>query len=592
MGSKSGDGSYLVFDIDDSVTRAVLIERKGIGYGILGIAEATTTIDHPDLDVTVGAEKAANILGQIVNKELWSGGRPSKAFRFLCSSCTSGGLHMMVAGVVAKISAESAQRAALGAGALLTDVFSLDYPHPDFEIVEIMRDMKPDMFLLAGGTDGGAVKQVVDIAKLVITADVRPRFGAQYKLPIIYGGNIEVRTQILDGLPAEKYAVKVVDNVRPVIERENLGPAREAIYDSFMEHVIIHSPGFNKLVTWVDESIVPTQAAIGRILYAYATEKQVNLVAVDVGGITTDVYSIYDGVFNRSLNADIGLTYGIGNVMKMTGVQNLLRWIPKEISERDLRNIIANLMILQPTSLTPEQALVQQAAAREAISLALEHHKGIASRLKGLSVRRTVGDIFLQAMPEPLTKVDMARTQVVVGRGKVFTQRNDLEAALLLLDALQPEGITELMVDRLNVMPHLGMLLKENPSAVVQLFSKECLLRLGTCVALRGKARRGEAAMKVRVTRADGVVTQVDINFGELKAIPLSSRETVKLEVSSKRLFVGEGKGKTLEASVRGGEVGLILDARGRPLNIPTEKRILANWMNSLTPKQGSADRS
>lgn len=498
----------------------------------------------------------------------------------------------MVAGVVATISAESAQRAALGAGALLTDVFSLDYPHPDFEVVEIMRAMKPDMFLLAGGTDGGAVKQVLDMGRLIVTADVRPRFGSQYKLPVIYGGNIDARKQVLDSLSEEKYAVKTVDNVRPVIERENLGPAKEAIYDSFMEHVIIHSPGYNKLVTWVDEPIVPTQAAIGNILYAYATERKVNLLAVDVGGATTDVYSIYDGVFNRSLNADIGLTYGIGNVMKMAGVQNIMRWIPKETSETDLRNIIGNLMILQSNSSTPDEALVQQAAVREAIRLAVENHKGIATRLKGLSVRRTIGDIFLQTMPEPLTHLDMARTQVVIGRGKAFTQNQVTEAWLLLIDALQPEGITEIMIDRLNLMPHLGMILKESPDAAVQILSRECLLRLGTCVAPRGRAKRGELAMKIRMTKADGVVTEDEVSFGELKTLQLTSGETAKLEVSSKRLDIGKSRGKTLEADVVGGEVGLILDARGRPLSVPTEKRILAKWMDSLTPKQESAARN
>lgn len=592
MGSDSKSQSYLVFDLDDSLTKAVLIETTDEGYKVCGMAEATTTVDSPNLDVTVGVEKAARILGHVAGEELWVNDLPSKAHRFLCSSCTSGGLHMMVAGVVATISAESAQRAALGAGALLTDVFSMDYPHPDFEIVEIMRDMKPDMFLLAGGTDGGAVKQVLDMGRLIVTADVRPRFGSQYKLPVIYGGNIDARKQVLASLSEEKYAVKTVDNVRPVIERENLGPAKEAIYDSFMEHVIIHSPGYNKLVTWVDEPIVPTQAAIGNILYAYATERKVNLLAVDVGGATTDVYSIYNGVFNRSLNADIGLTYGIGNVMKMAGVQNIMRWIPKETTERDLRNIIGNLMILQSNSSTPDKALVQQAAAREVIRLAVENHKGIATRLKGLSVRRTIGDIFLQTMPEPLTHLDMARTQVVIGRGKAFTQNQVTEAALLLMDALQPEGITEIMIDQLNLMSHLGMILKENPNAAVQILSRECLLRLGTCVAPRGRAKSGELAMKIRMTKADGVVTEDEVSFGELKTLQLSSGETAKLEVSSKRLDVGRGRGKRLAADIVGGEIGLIMDARGRPLNVPTEKRILAKWIDSLTPKQESAARN
>jgi len=573
--------SYLILDIDDLFTKAVLIEKTDRGYGIRGMSQGPTTVDLPNLDVTIGVEDTVKDLSESTSRQLWGTDGPLKTSRLLCSSSTGGSLYMMVAGVISMISAESAQRAALGAGALLVDVFSKDYPRPDYEMVETMRNMRPDIFLLAGGTDGGAVLQVLDMTHLISTADVRPRFGSEYKLPVIFAGNVEARKPVTDILSTERYAVKTVDNVRPVIDRENLGPAKEAIYDSFMQHVIIHSPGYSKLVDWVDEPIVPTQAAIGKILYAYATERQVNLLAVDVGGATTDVYSIYDTVFNRSLNADIGLTYGINNILKIAGVQNVMRWIPTEMGEKEVRNIIGNLMILQPVSLTSDEALVQQAAAREAIRLAVENHKGIASRLKGVSLKRTVADIFIQSVES--TYLNMMRTQVAIGRGRIFAQSNIAEATMLLLDALQPEGVTEILIDRASVMPHLGMLLKENSEAAVQILSKECLLRIGTCIAPRGRANRKQVAMTVRMTRTDGTTTEETVSFGELKALSLGQGETARLQVIPRRRFdVGGGKGKELEAKVSGGELGLILDARGRPLNVPTEKNVLAKWMETL----------
>jgi uncharacterized protein (TIGR01319 family) len=489
---------------------------------------------------------------------------------------------MMVAGITEMISTESAERAALGAGALLVDVFSRSDPRPDFEIIERMRSMKPDMFLLAGGTDGGAVNQVLDMAHLISVADVKPRFGSEFKLPVIFAGNVEARKPVSDTLSERKYATKAVDNVRPIIERENLGPAKEAIYDSFMQHVIIHSPGYSRLMHWVGEPLVPTQAAIGNILYAYASKRQVNLLTVDVGGATTDVYSVYNGIFNRSLNADIGLTYGISNIMKVTGVQNIMRWLPKEMSEREVRNIIGNMMIRDSASLTSNETLIQQAAAREAIRMAVESHKGIASRLKGLQVRRTVADIFNQAL-EP-TYLDMMKTQVVIGRGKIFAGSQINEAALLLLDALQPEGVTEMMIDRLSLMPHLGMLSKLNPAAATQLLSEECLLRLATCVAFRGRSGRAETAMRIRMVRSDGAAFEDDVSFGELRVLPLGSGETAGLEVMPKKGFdVGCGRGKQLKMDVNGGEIGVILDTRGRPLGLPREKDVLVKWMESLT---------
>jgi len=578
---------YLIFDIDDSLTRAVLIEKTNGEYKILGMEQAPTTIDPPTLDVTIGVEKTAKGLGRKTGRSLWEAAGPSKAYQVLCSSNTGGGLYMMVAGVIGIISAESAQRAALGAGALLIDVFSKTDPRPDFEMIEKMRSLKPDMFLLAGGTDGGAVEQVLDMTTLISTADVKPRFGSEFKLPLIFAGNIEAREKVSNALSKEKYGIRTVDNVRPVIERENLGPAKEAIYDSFRQHVIIHSPGYDKLVKWLDQTIVPTQAAIGNILYAYALEKQVNLLAVDVGGATTDVYSVYNGNFNRSLNADVGLTYGVSNVMKLAGIQNIMRWIPKEMTEREARNIIGNLMVLQPSSLTHDETLVQEAAAREAIRLAVENHKGMASRLKGVRITRTVADIFGQSL-EP-TYLNMLKTQLVIGRGRIFTQNQTGEATILLLDALQPEGVTEMMIDRLDIMPHLGMLLKTNPDAAKQILTKECLYRLGTCLAPKGRSRQGEMAMMVQVTKIDGTVTENEVRFGELKTIAVGNGETAKVSVTPRRgLDIGEGRGKKLETSVIGGELGLILDARGRPLNVPTQKDVLVEWAKSLTHEHES----
>lgn len=587
MGADLRNEPCLVLDIDDSLTKAVLIDKTEQGYAIKGTSQTSTTVDPPNLDVTIGAEKAAKDLGRSVGKALWAADGPSKGLRFLCSSSTGGSLYMMVAGITSMISAESAQRAALGAGALLIDVFSKDYPRPDYEMVERMRSMKPDIFLLAGGTDGGAVQQVLDMARLIKTADVRPRFGSKYKLPMIYAGNIEIRNQVSETLSEERYATKAVDNVRPAVERENLGPAKEAIYDSFMEHVIVHSPGYSKLVSWVDEPIIPTQAAIGKILYAYALERQVNLLAVDVGGATTDVYSIYHSVFNRSLNADIGLTYGISNIAKMAGIEKVMRWIPKEMSEREVRNIIGNMMVQQPPSLTSDEILVQQAAAREAMRLAVENHKEIASRLKGVSVRRDIGDIFSQAFES--TYLDMMKTQVVLGRGRVFTQNQTTEATILLLDALQPQGVTEMMIDRLGVMPHLGMLLKESPQGAVQLLSRECLLKLGTCLAPKGRGNRSGVAMWIRMTKADGTTTEDEARFGELRTLALGNGDRARLEVTPRRgLDVGRGNGRRLEVDVVGGELGLIVDARGRPLEVPAEKHLLAKWGKSLTPNQQS----
>jgi len=561
----SEDESYLIVDIDSRNTKAVLVERAEGGYRLGGVSETMTTMEAPVLDVAVGVKTALAELESSMGKKVLEGDRPSAAHHFMASSSTGGGLHMVVGGVMSIISGESAQRAALGAGALLMDQFSKDDARPYFEKIARLRSLKPDIMLMAGGTDGGAVAQVLEMAELVNTADVKPRFGEEYQLPFIYAGNVEIRDRVKKVLGEEHYATKMVENVRPVISKENLGPAREGIYDAYMEHVIVHSPGYDELIRWTEDPLLPTQAAVGKLLYAYAEARAVNLIGVDVGGETTDVYSVFNGIFNRSLNADIGITYGVMNIVKETGLGNVMRWLPPDMDEREVRNTVGNMMLHEYGSLSPDQKTVQAAVVREAVRLGMDKHKDIASRLKGTLVGRTLSDMFDQALET--TIIDLSKTHVVVGKGRVFRDQTALESTMILVDSLEPMGVTEIMVDRSSVMPHLGSLVGVNHDAALQILVEESLTSLATCASPRGNAREGEEAVTLHMT-LDGSEKVESVKVGDIRIVLLGVNEEAEATfIPHRRLDLGAGKGKQVKRQVTGGEVGLILDARGRPLN-------------------------
>ncbi len=590
MNQEGRAGSYLIVDVDDAFTRAILVESSDGRYVVKGMGEAGTTVEPPDLDVTVGVKNAISELEESTGLRLMPRFGIVKERReaagdvnlYLCSSSSGGGLHMMVAGLIGMMSAESAQRAALGAGAFLLNLFSIDDGRQKYERVERMRSLRPDIFLLAGGTDGGNVKQVVEMSEVIRTADVKPRFGAEFKLPVIYAGNVEIRKEVAEVLAEDQYAIKMVDNVRPILEKENLGPAREGIYDAFMEHVIVHSPGYDKLIEWIDEAIIPTQAAIGEILYAYAKEQGANLIGIDVGGATTDVYSVFNGIFNRSLNADFGMSYGICNIMKEAGVENILRWIPVEIDENEVRNIIGNMMIHLAEPRSKEELLVQHAVAREAIRLGMVHHKTIATRLRGVHIIRTISDMFEQDVEKTLIK-NMMKINMIVGKGRVLSSSPRMEqAALILIDSLQPEGITDVMLDKPGIMPHLGMLSKVKREAALDILTRDCLSKLGTCITPKGVAKEGEEVMRVLMRRSDGTEVKERATYGELKTLPLEVNEIAEVEIlPTKRFDVGNGRGKSLKTSVTGGIMGLIIDARGRPMAL-SEREGLGKWAKAL----------
>ena len=137
---------------------------------------------------------------------------------YVSTSSAGGGLQMMVTGVVANMTGESAERAALGAGAIVMDVVASNDKRMNHEKIERIRELRPDMILMAGGVDGGTIKHVVEMAELVSAADPRPRLGAAYKLPIIFAGNQskEATRNLLC-----KVELIITENIRPQFENEN-----------------------------------------------------------------------------------------------------------------------------------------------------------------------------------------------------------------------------------------------------------------------------------------------------------------------------------------------------------------------------------
>ena len=174
-------------------------------------------------------------------------------------------LQMMVAGVVKTMSGESAERAALGAGSIVMDIIASNDGRLPHEKIKRIRELRPDMILLSGGIDGGTVSHVVELAEILAAANPQPRLGQDYKLPVIYAGNKDAKDKIEDTL-GEKVDLDLVENIRPVLEQENLEPSRDKIHDLFMEHVMQQAPGYKKLMSWTDAPIMPTPGAVGSLI--------------------------------------------------------------------------------------------------------------------------------------------------------------------------------------------------------------------------------------------------------------------------------------------------------------------------------------
>jgi uncharacterized protein (TIGR01319 family) len=592
-------------DCGSTTTKAILIEYVNGEYRLLTRGEAPTTVEAPFEDVTMGVLNAVAELEELSGRKILdengkfispANGKVGTDV-YISTSSAGGGLQMMVAGVVRSMTAESAERAALGAGAIVMDVISSNDKRLPHQQIERIRHLRPDMILLSGGIDGGTTTHVVELAELIGAADPRPRLGTGYKLPIIYAGNKDAASAVKDTL-SEKVDLRVVDNLRPVLERENLGPAREEIHELFMEHVMAQAPGYKKLMSWADAPIMPTPGAVGLIIQTIAEIYKIEAVGVDIGGATTDVFSVFrpdqkTPVFNRTVSANLGMSYSISNVFAEATLPMVMRWVPFPMDERDLRNRVKNKMI-RPTTIpqSMEELIFEQAIAREALRLAFVQHKSFATVLKGVQQQRTIADAFEQSA-SGATIVNMMTLDMLIGSGGVLSHApRRQQSALMMIDSFLPEGVTRLAVDSIFMMPQLGVLTEVQPKAATEVFEKDCLIHLGTCVAPSGTTKKPGPVMKYSIELPTGTVSGT-LNHLEMKLFKLGIQENglpikVKATFEPERNYdLGAGKGVKVDKELHGGVVGIILDGRGRPFDLSSlseAERVsyLKTWIKEL----------
>lgn len=593
--------SILATDCGSTTTKAILIEYIDGEYRLSYRGEAPTTVEAPFEDVTMGVLNATMEIEELSGRKLLEGNNiitPQKdnvgADIYISTSSAGGGLQMMVAGVVKSMTGESAERAALGAGSIVMDVLASNDGRKPHEKITRIRQLRPDMILLSGGIDGGTTKHVVELAEILAAANPQPRLGQNYKLPVIYAGNKKATPDIKQTL-GQLTDLDVTENIRPVLEQENLKPSRDKIHDLFMEHVMQQAPGYKKLMSWTDAPIMPTPGAVGALIEMVAQKENISVVGVDIGGATTDIFSVFQKQFNRTVSANLGMSYSICNVLAETTLPNVLRWVPFDIDQKELINRIGNKMI-RPTTVPQslEELVIEQAIAREALRLSFIQHKSFAVNLKGVQKERTISDAFEQS-DSGQSLVNMMELDLIIGSGGVLSHAPRREqSAKMLIDSFLPEGITAVAVDSIFMMPQLGVMAnieKENLSeqariAALEVFEKDCLIRLGTCIAPVGNLEGNTNILSISLEFENSDKKEINLNHGELIRIEAGYEEIKATLTPVKGVDVGAGAGEPINTTIFGGQVGIILDGRGRPLHIDSEssKRIsdLKNWSEAF----------
>ena len=335
--------SILIADCGSTTTKVLLFEKDNNIFSLKEQSESPTTVEEPYNDVTVGLLNAFIEIERKSKRKLLKNNSLILPQRnehgvdlFMSTSSAGGGLQILVAGVVKNMTAKSAEKAALGAGAIILDILSSEENDDDYKTVKKLQTLKPDMILMGGGTEGGTVLHLKELSHILQKADLKPRFKTNNKIPLIFAGNSEARNDITNILN-NQYTIKCIDNIRPSMDTENIRPAKIEILNLFMNHVIKQAPGFNKLKKLTNISVLPTPAAVSNIIKNFSETKKQSVLCIDIGGATTDVFSYINNKMNRTVSANLGMSYSISNIFAYKSYNDIKRWLPFKTNKEDLQ---------------------------------------------------------------------------------------------------------------------------------------------------------------------------------------------------------------------------------------------------------------
>lgn len=454
--------NVLLVDFGSTYTKVTAVDLDS--ERILGHAQSWTTVDS---DISTGLEKAMELLFRETGKLEFE-------HSYACSSA-AGGLRMLVSGLVPALTAEAARRASLGAGAKIVRTYAYELTEEDgAEIVAA----KPDIFLLAGGIDGGNRECILHNAKILAAA------GGDF--PIIIAGNRNAAAEcerILAGRELFRCA-----NVMPKLGELKVDEVQECIRSVFLRN-IVKAKGLDKAQRIIDSVAMPTPSAVMEAirLLSEGTEHEKGigeLVALDVGGATTDVYSVSKGeptrvntimkglpesFVKRTVEGDIGMRYSVHGILETAGAESLAALSGLSVEEVG-RRCDALRADTEAVPQTKEDADMDFALASGAALAAMERHAGHIEE-----AYTALGRTFLQ------TGKDLGKVErfILTGGSLIHTDRARQIAAHALANPLEPMSLrpqrAEVLVDRRYILSAMGLLSLHEPDIALRIIKKELI---------------------------------------------------------------------------------------------------------------------
>jgi hypothetical protein len=596
MTTISNQQAALLAEIGSVTTRVTLVDTVDGETRLVGQAEVPSTIEPPFEDALAGIIAAAEQIGELTGRRLVDGGRlviPQTNERdgvgsVAAITSAAGQMGVVIAAVAADVSARSALRASRATYTTTLQVVTLDDATRLDEAqdvtwierqVQALTGMDPDVAIIAGGLEEGAEDALVRLAHIIgltaLTAQVDAEGQQRQDVrarPVIYAGNSTARERVIEALSG-RAELTVVDNIRPALDAERLTACRQEIERLYDERLLPGLPGVANIERLRGAKLRTSCDAHGLMARFVAERYRRSVLALDVGSEHTTAHLASPGSYSPAVVGGAGVGHGLGALLSERGVAAIGRWLPFVLSERELTHRLLN-RLLRPgvPPITREDLLLEQAVAREALGLAVES--------------------LLDERP------DASYDLVIAGGGALAHAPHPGIAALTILDALQPTAESsvlaiELHLDTLGLLGACGALAYTDPDGAITLFERDLLRNtpLATCVVTLGDGRAGEPAIEAelaitgggtqRMTVAHGQVGRLELPPGRTGQITLRPAGGVRIGRNATGAEVASE-----QAAIKGSALGVVIDARGRPLRLPAysaeRQQALWGWLTAL----------
>lgn len=574
------DNSLLAVDVGAVTTRAAYFDIVEGQYRFIGMGRCPTTNFGATRNLVLGVQLAIENLQSLIGKQLMD-----EEGRLLIPSQPDGSgvdgmvttfsvgapIKTLVIGLLPEVSLKSIEKLAHTTYARVVDSISLNDPRRLDEQVNAIIRHSPELVLIAGGVDGGASHSINHLIETVgLSAYLMPD---GQRPAMLYAGNRALVGEIRAALSKIVSELVICPNVRPALEVEALGPAQRELASLTTNIRQRQMPELDELRTLSGGIILPSAYAQGRMARFLSSYYGGNkyVLSVDIGASAVSLAASFGEHLHLNVFPHFGLGESLAGLLKYTTLHDIARWLPMEIPIETVRDYLYQKSLYpQYVPAVREELFIEQAIARQ--NLLLSAHT------------------MVQRLPERYRNQSglLPSFEPILAGGAVLTDAPSLgQKLLMLLDGLQPAGITTLVFDHNNLLSMLGVAAEVNSLLPVQVMDTGALAYLATVISPVSNAAYGTPIVRAKLIREDGTAMTSEVNMGNLQILPLDSGQTARLELRPLRnADVGLGPGRAGAVDVIGSSLGVVIDARGRPLRLPSNAaeriKLLRKWLKTV----------